>query len=131
MSNKSNYANGRKDIYTSKSQYGQVENMVGYKTLSSVRGCQPFPYPGSLKNDLKSDNAEVLGYGFPIYSDFNKCNIVGKNSLDNINNEILENNINVNDIFEMNYQKNKMQKSRKDANLGENVVSYRLINKKK
>jgi hypothetical protein len=43
----------------------------------------------------------------------------------------LKNNINVNDIFEMNYQKNKIQKNRKDANLGENVVSYRLINKKK
>jgi hypothetical protein len=131
MSNKTNYVVGRKDIYTSKSQYEPVENMIGYKTLSSVRGCQPFPYPGTLNKHLKLDNAEVLDYGFPIYSDFNKCNIVSKNSLDNINNEILKNNINVNDIFEMNYQKYKIQKNRKDANLGENVVSYRLINKKK
>jgi hypothetical protein len=55
MSNKTNYVVGRKDIYTSKSQYEPVENMIGYKTLSSVRGCQPFPYPGTLNKHLKLD----------------------------------------------------------------------------
>jgi hypothetical protein len=131
MNNKTNYIVNRTDIYTNKSQNAQVENMVGYKTLSNVRGCQPFPYPGTPLDDTKTGHLEVNGFGFSQYSDFNKCNTISKNSLDNINNEILKNNINVNDIFEMKYQQRKNQKSRKDAMLGENVVSYRIINKKK
>ena len=128
MNNRTNYIVNRTDIYNTKSQYAQVENMTGYKTLSKQRGCQPYPYLGSLSNDLKLGHEEVSNYGFSQYSDFNKYNRISKNSLDNINNEILKNNINVNDIFDMKYQQ---KKNRKDAILGENVISYKLVNKKK
>jgi hypothetical protein len=127
---KNNLVN-KKDIYTTKSDYAPVDNMKGYKILSNQRGCQPYPYPGSLNTDLHMDHAQVSNYGFPIYSDYKKYNIIGKNSLDNINKDILKNNINMNDIFEVNHQENKNQQNRKKANLGENVLSYRLINKKK
>jgi hypothetical protein len=120
-----------KDIYTTKSDYAPVENMKGYKILSNQRGCQPFPYEGSLLNNTKVGHMEVKNFGFPQYSDFNKCNSIAKNSIDNINKEVLKNNINVNDIFEMKYQQKKNLTSRKNANLGENVLSYRIINNKK
>lgn len=136
MNNKRNSINNQndknnKEIYTIKSDYAPVENMKGYKILSNQRGCQPYPYDGSFINDTKSGHMEVKNFGFPQYSDFNKCNSIAKNSLDNINNEVLKNNINVNDIFEMKYQQKKNHSGRKNANLGENVISYRLINKKK
>ena len=120
-----------RDIITTKSDYAPVRNMKGYKILSNQRGCQPYPYEGSSINDTKIGHAEINNFGFPQYSDFNKCNTIGKNSLDNINKEILKNNINVNDIFEMKYQQKKNQIGRKNANLGEDVISYRIINKKK
>jgi len=133
MNNKRNSIinQNNKEIYTTKSDYAPVENMIGYKILSNQRGCQPYPYEGSLLSDTKTGHMKVKNFGFPQYSDFNKCNSIAKNSLDNINNEVLKNNINVNDIFEMKYQKKKNHIGRKNANLGENVISYRLINKKK
>jgi hypothetical protein len=122
MNNKTNYLD-----------YAPIENMKGYKLLSRQRGCQPFPYHGSLKDELKSGHMEVGNFGFSQYSDFNKCNTIKENSLDNINNEILKNNINVNDIFEMKHQqmKKEMKGGRKNAQLGENVISYKIVNRKK
>jgi hypothetical protein len=123
MDNKSNfnlYTNViGTDLHSIKSDYAPVINEVGYPTLSKVRCCENDNF-GNLKSLLRTEPMTISGYGLPIYSDNNKCGTLlrdeEKKSLNN-------------DKREQKEQK-KQKYSKRNANLGENVLSYRIINRK-
>jgi len=114
------------DTYGSKTDQSQVEKSYGHPTLSRYRCCDEEPYLGTSKNLLESEPASISGYGFAQYSDITKCNLVSEKKINKINQEIEENNINVDDIFDKKYREKKSRK----ANLGKDVISYRLKSSK-
>ena len=120
MNNKSNfnfYTNViGTDLYGIKSSYAPVSNDVGYPTLSKVRCCEENNF-GTEKDLLKTKPMSISGYGLPIYSDINKCgSLLKKEEKKSINNDKIE--------------KKTPKYSKRNANLGENVLSYRIINRK-
>jgi hypothetical protein len=70
MNNTRNIINNdknNKEIVTTKSDYAPVENMKGYKLLSKQRGCQQFPYDGTLLSDTKIGHGEIKNFEFQQY----------------------------------------------------------------
>jgi hypothetical protein len=114
------------DTYGSKTDQSQVEKSDGYPTLSRYRCCDEQPYLGTPLELLESEPASISGYGFAQYSDITKCAIVSNKKIKDINEEIEENNINVDDPFDRKFRKAKNRK----ANLGKDVISYRIKSSK-
>jgi len=81
---------------------------------------------GTPLDMTKSKTAQVSGYGFSQYSAMSKTNLVNEKYIDKINKEIIDNNINFEDIFERKLR----EKSIRKANLGKDVISYRLKSSK-
>ena len=106
------------DHFGIKSDYAPVSNSFGFPLLSDKRCCAENDF-GTQKQLLKTEPMSISGYGLPIYSDLNKCGIKEiKNEKKSINKGTNEN---VTD---------KQVYSKRKANLGENVISYRIVNRK-
>ena len=103
-----------------------VEKSNGFPVLSNIRCCDKNSYIGTPVSLLGSEPASISGYGFSQYSDIKKCNLVSEKSIKKINKEIESNNINVDDIFDRKYR----NKNNKIANLGKDVISYRIKSSK-
>jgi hypothetical protein len=88
--------------------------------------CNDEPMIETPLDMTKSKTAPISGYGFSQYSAMSKTNIVSEKHIDKINKEIQENNINFDDIFERKLREKKIRK----ANLGNDVISYRLKSSK-
>ena len=88
--------------------------------------CNDEPMIGTPLDMTKGKTAPISGYGFSQYSAMSKTNLVSEKHIDKINKEIQENNINFDDIFERKLREKKIRK----ANLGKDVISYRLKSSK-
>ena len=126
----SNYINSTNisgiDTYGSKTDQSQVEKSYGHPTVSRYRCCDEIPYLGTPKDLLESEPASISGYGFSQYSDIKKYNLISNKNIEKINKEIEENNINVDDTFDRKYR----EKKNRNANLGKDVISYRIKSSK-
>ena len=106
------------DHFGIKSDYAPVSNSFGFPLLSDKRCCADDDF-GTLKQQLKTEPMSISGYGLPIYSDLNKCGITEiKKEKKSINKESNQK------------ETNKQVFSKRKANLGENVISYRIVNRK-
>jgi hypothetical protein len=109
-----------------KSQLSTIEKSYGHPTLSKYRCCPD--NIGTEKKLLKSEPMSISGYGVSQYSDMNKCLNIKNKDIKIITNEMEKNNLNPEEMYDNNYKK-KIYKN-KSLNLGEDVLSYRLISKK-
>ena len=126
MDKKSSYQVIGTDMFGIKTDYALVAKSKGYPTSSKYRCCADvFGTPSDL---LEANPMPISGYGLPQYSDMNKCLMIKKNDIIKINKEMEKNNLNTEEIYDSKYKLRKFKK--KHANLGDNVVSYRLISKK-
>lgn len=106
------------DMFGIKSDYAPVSNSFGSPLLSDKRCCADNDF-GTEKQLLKTQPMSISGYGLPIYSDLNKCGVLqNKKEKKSINRESKEK------------ETIKQVYSKRNANLGENVISYRIINRK-
>ena len=126
MDKKSNYQVIGTDMFGKTSFYGAAAKSHGFPTLSKYRCCaDTFGTPIDL---LESEPMEISGYGLPQYSDMNKCLKVQDKDIKKINTEMEKNNLNTEEIYDAKYKSKKYRKKHMD--LGENVLSYRLVSKK-
>ena len=113
---------------SNKSLYASVFDDIGTPVQSNMRCCDTMPYDGTPKEDLSSEPQSISGYGLPHYSQLNKCFKINKKDTNNINYEMTKNNLNTEEIYDSIYKK-KVFKPKKNL-LGEDVISYRILNKK-
>jgi hypothetical protein len=109
-----------------KSQLSTVEKSYGHPTLGKYRCCPD--NVGTEKKLLTSEPMAISGYGVSQYSDMNKCFNIEKKDIKIITNEMEKNNLNPEEMYDNNYKKKIYKK--KTLNLGDNVLSYRIISKK-
>jgi hypothetical protein len=115
------------DIFSKRSDQASIKGQFGYPTLSKVRCCNDNNY-GTPIDLLSSEPMSISDYGMPHYSSLNKCYSLNENDKKKINIEIKKNNLNPEETYVKNINKTVI-KSR-NANLGKEVLSYRIISKK-
>ena len=114
------------DIFSKRSDQASIKGELGYPTLSKVRCCNDnYGTPIDL---LSSEPMPISDYGMPYYSALNKCYNLNEKDKKKINVEIKKNNLNPEETYVKNIDK-PVIKSR-NANLGKEVLSYRIISKK-
>lgn len=126
MDKKSSYQVIGTDIFGIKTDYAPAAKSKGYPIQSKYRCCADVY--GTPTDLLAGNPMQVSGYGLPQYSDMNKCFKIKKNDVVKINNEIEKNNLNTEELYDSKYKAKKYKK--KHADLGENILSYRLVSKK-
>lgn len=97
----------------------------GFPTITDTRCCEKDF--GTNYEDLSVDNMPVNNFSLPQYSDLNKCMVLSENDMKKINQEMEKNNFNPEDIFSKN-RKNLF--SKRNVDLGKNVISYKIVSKK-
>jgi len=113
------------DINGIKSEFAPASNYDGFPI--QMDRCCPDIF-GNTKDELHGSHLEISGYGLPHYSEIRKCMEIKKNEMEKINLEMKKNNLNPEEMYDSKYKKRKYKS--KHANLGDDVIGYRLISKK-
>jgi len=123
--NKNNYLVNGSDIFSKKSDQAEAgKGQLGYPTVSQTRCCSDnFGTPRDL---LSSEPMPVQDYGLPFYSALNKSYNLDEKDKKIINDKIVKNNLNPEETYVKIIDKSK----NRNAILGKDVLSYRIISKK-